>query len=345
PIDALTDKVRYRVSVAARDDVPFFGPTLPAPSIFKKGQDFRNFLLTKLINAENAAYKSAKFAKLAERTRSSLLDSLFTNLKGRAEFYGSPLLETTESSGGLFSSVKKALIGRSRSVSQEVVVPTRAVSMSTPTRTFSVPKRTATSERDKSSSSSGTSSLRRESPIRDDQSDSQADDDTLPATVSPSRGVQRRIIHRQMLGKPCSRAHARTEWELSSVDNDSPENEIDSDTGMESMSSTDQPSTRLSCTFCADDCHSVDTKKLESLMMLKDIDRLSGEKSDLLRQNVSCKTDIKKLKERQSCLSEELERANEEIARLRRMIKRPSHETTATVHQAAHERSYSDVSV
>ncbi|KAK6734766.1 hypothetical protein RB195_018139 [Necator americanus] len=343
PIDALTDKVRYRVSVAARDDVPFFGPTLPAPSIFKKGQDFRNFLLTKLINAENAAYKSAKFAKLAERTRSSLLDSLFMNLKGRAEFYGSPLLETTESTGGLFSSVKKALIGRSRSVSQETTTPARAVSMSTPSRTFTVPKRTANSERDKSSSSSGTSSLRRDSPIRDDRSDSQADDDTLPATVSPSRGVQRRIINRHLSAKHSYHSQPRMEWELSSVDNDSPENEIDSDTGMESMSSTDQPSTRLSCTFCADDCHSVDAKKLESLMM--DIDRLSGEKSDLLRQNVSCKTDIKKLKERQSCLSDELERANEEIARLRRMIKRPSQEAAATVHQSTHERSYSDVSV
>ncbi|EYC14058.1 hypothetical protein Y032_0042g688 [Ancylostoma ceylanicum] len=109
------------------------------------------------------------------------------------------------------------------------------------------------------------------------------------------------------------------------------------------MSSTDQPSTRLSCTFCVDDCHSVDAKKLESLMM--DIDRLSGEKSDLLRQNVSCKTDIKKLKERQSCLSDELERANEEIARLRRMIKRPEKAAAATVHQTTHERSYSDVSV
>ncbi|KAK5977728.1 Uridine-cytidine kinase 2 [Trichostrongylus colubriformis] len=272
PIDALTDKVRYRVSVAARDDVPFFGPTLPAPSIFKKGQDFRNFLLTKLINAENAAYKSAKFAKLAERTRSSLLDSLYANLKGRAEFYGSPLLESTEHSGGLFSSVKKALIGRSRSVSQEVSTPARTVSMSVPLRTFTVPKRGANSERDKSSSSSGTSSLRRDSLSRDDRSDSPADGDTLPTTISP-RGVQRRIVGRH------------------------------------------------------------------------DIDRLSGEKSDLLRQNVTCKTDIKKLKERQSCLSDELERANEEIARLRRMIKRPSQEATAAVHQTAHERSFSDVSV
>lgn len=65
PLDPGTDRARYRVSVAARDDVPFFGPTLPAPSVFRKGQDLRNFLLTKLINAENAAYKAEKFAKLA----------------------------------------------------------------------------------------------------------------------------------------------------------------------------------------------------------------------------------------------------------------------------------------
>uniref|UniRef100_A0A0K0DF93 Uncharacterized protein n=1 Tax=Angiostrongylus cantonensis TaxID=6313 RepID=A0A0K0DF93_ANGCA len=112
----------------------------------------------------------------------------------------------------------------------------------------------------------------------------------------------------------------------------------------ESMSSTDQPSTRLSCTFCTDDCHSPDTKKLESLLM--DIDRLSGEKSDLLRQNVSCKTDIKKLKERQSCLADELDRANEEIARLRRLVKQPSHHT-AGLNQlpSTRERSFSDVSV
>uniref|UniRef100_A0A1I7XC51 Rap-GAP domain-containing protein n=1 Tax=Heterorhabditis bacteriophora TaxID=37862 RepID=A0A1I7XC51_HETBA len=208
-----------------------------------------------------------------ERTRSSLLDGLFANLKERAEFTGTALLESTEhtsASGGILSSVKKAFIGRSRSVSQDVHVPTRAVSMSVPSRAFHVPKRLAVSARDsKSSSSSGTSSLRRHSPIRDDN---------------------------------------RHDWELSSIDIDSPDNEHDSDTGM-------------------------------------DVDRLTGEKSDLLRQNVSCKTDIKKLKERQSCLSDELERANEEIARLRRMIKRPSQEM-ATVHQPIqHERSYSDVSV
>ncbi|KJH51984.1 Rap/ran-GAP [Dictyocaulus viviparus] len=355
PIDALTEKVRYRVSVAARDDVPFFGPTLPAPSIFKKGQDFRNFLLTKLINAENAAYKSAKFAKLAERTRSSLLDGLFANLKGRAEFYGSPLLETTETSGEEkhnYCDMKNLLNAeylslRSRSVSQEVTTPTRTSSMSTPSRTFVIPKRSTNSEKDKCSISSGTSSIHRDSPSRDYHSEPSADDDTLPANISPSRGVQRRIIGKHLNSK-AYQCFQKNEWEASSVDNDSPDNEIDSDTGMvgvqESMSSTDQPSTRLSCTFCTDDCHSSDTKKLESLLM--DIDRLSGEKSDLLRQNVSCKTDIKKLKERQSCLADELERANEEIARLRRLIKQsqPQHEGTV-LHIHTHEKSFSDVSV
>jgi RAP1 GTPase activating protein 1 len=58
---------RYKVSVTARDDVPFFGPTLPSPAVFKKGPDFKEFLLTKLINAENACYKAEKFAKLEVR--------------------------------------------------------------------------------------------------------------------------------------------------------------------------------------------------------------------------------------------------------------------------------------
>jgi RAP1 GTPase activating protein 1 len=125
PIDPGTERARYRVSVTARDDVPFFGPQLPSPAIFRKGQELRNFLLTKLINAENAALKAEKFAKLAERTRCSLLDGLYNNLKERAQFYGMAFLESTDpqlmqaqqqqqghagtiGSLGLLSSVKKA---------------------------------------------------------------------------------------------------------------------------------------------------------------------------------------------------------------------------------------------
>ncbi|XP_058487069.1 rap1 GTPase-activating protein 1 isoform X11 [Solea solea] len=78
--DACTDNVTYKVSVTARDDVPFFGPALPDPAIFKKGPEFREFLFTKLINAEYACYKAEKFAKLEERTRSALLETLYEEL-------------------------------------------------------------------------------------------------------------------------------------------------------------------------------------------------------------------------------------------------------------------------
>ncbi|XP_059511549.1 rap1 GTPase-activating protein 1 isoform X10 [Stegostoma tigrinum] len=70
----------YKVSVTARDDVPFFRPALPDPAVFRKGPDFQEFLLTKLINAEYACYKAEKFAKLEERTRSALLETLYEEL-------------------------------------------------------------------------------------------------------------------------------------------------------------------------------------------------------------------------------------------------------------------------
>ncbi|XP_077074317.1 rap1 GTPase-activating protein 1 isoform X11 [Siphateles boraxobius] len=78
--NACSDNVLYKVSVTARDDVPFFGPPLPNPAIFKKGPEFHEFLLSKLINAEYACYKAEKFAKLEERTRSALLETLYEEL-------------------------------------------------------------------------------------------------------------------------------------------------------------------------------------------------------------------------------------------------------------------------
>lgn len=59
------------MSVTARSDVPFFGPTLPSSSTFAHGPLFKEFLLTKLINAEMACYKAHRFAKLEVRLRMS----------------------------------------------------------------------------------------------------------------------------------------------------------------------------------------------------------------------------------------------------------------------------------
>ncbi|XP_066457905.1 rap1 GTPase-activating protein 1-like [Eleutherodactylus coqui] len=70
----------YKVSVTARDDVPGFEPTLPNPTVFQKNQQFREFLLTKLINAEVSCYRAERFSKLQERTRSCLMDTLYDEL-------------------------------------------------------------------------------------------------------------------------------------------------------------------------------------------------------------------------------------------------------------------------
>ena len=51
---------RYKVSVTARSDVPYFGPSLPSPAIVKRGPELREWLLAKLINAETACYKGTK---------------------------------------------------------------------------------------------------------------------------------------------------------------------------------------------------------------------------------------------------------------------------------------------
>ncbi|XP_041129637.1 rap1 GTPase-activating protein 1-like isoform X13 [Polyodon spathula] len=79
-VNPCSENTLYKVSVTARDDVPFFGPALPNPAIFKKGPEFHEFLLTKLINAEYACYKAEKFAKLEERTRTALLETLYEEM-------------------------------------------------------------------------------------------------------------------------------------------------------------------------------------------------------------------------------------------------------------------------
>lgn len=71
---------RYRVAVTARLDVPFFEPKLPVPAEFDAGPEFREFILQKLINAENASYRAEQFARLEARTRLSLLQTLHDQL-------------------------------------------------------------------------------------------------------------------------------------------------------------------------------------------------------------------------------------------------------------------------
>nr|XP_021526960.1 rap1 GTPase-activating protein 2 [Aotus nancymaae] len=119
-----TETPSYKVSVTAREDVPTFGPPLPSPPVFQKGPEFREFLLTKLTNAENACCKSDKFAKLEDRTRAALLDNLHDELHAHTQaMLGlGPEEDKFENGGhgGFLESFKRAI--RVRSHSMETVV-------------------------------------------------------------------------------------------------------------------------------------------------------------------------------------------------------------------------------
>ncbi|XP_078806453.1 rap1 GTPase-activating protein 1 isoform X19 [Oryzias latipes] len=115
-VNPCSDNVLYKVSVTARDDVPFFGPPLPNPAIFKKGPEFQEFLFTKLINAEYACYKAEKFAKLEERTRSALLETLYEELHVNSQAImglggeDDKLENGSAGGGGFFESFKSLII-------------------------------------------------------------------------------------------------------------------------------------------------------------------------------------------------------------------------------------------
>ncbi|XP_038832352.1 rap1 GTPase-activating protein 2 [Salvelinus namaycush] len=115
-----------QVSVTAREDVPPFGPSLPDPPIFTESSLLREFLLTKLINAEISCYKAERFSRLELRTRSSLLEGLQAELSTRSQCMigDSPVsaLSTsegmrgvTEGSGGFIENFKRAIRVRSNS--------------------------------------------------------------------------------------------------------------------------------------------------------------------------------------------------------------------------------------
>ncbi|XP_078235627.1 rap1 GTPase-activating protein 1 isoform X4 [Pogona vitticeps] len=117
-----SDNTLYKVSVTARDDVPFFGPPLPNPAVFRKGPEFQDFLLTKLINAEYACYKAEKFAKLEERTRAALLETLYEELHLNSQSMmglggdEDKMENGSGSGGGFFESFKRVIRSRSQSM-------------------------------------------------------------------------------------------------------------------------------------------------------------------------------------------------------------------------------------
>ncbi|XP_042216214.1 rap1 GTPase-activating protein 1-like isoform X3 [Homarus americanus] len=298
PIDSCSPNTRYRVSVTARSDVPFFGPTLPPTAIFEKGPQFKEFLLTKLINAEIACYKAERFAKLENRTRSSLLAALVDDLKTKSnEFLGvSKIPETpkVETTGNKFREiVRSVLIGRKNPEAAGLLK--KPVTNNTNTLTAGTP----VSARSKGSGGSSGARTPTSSP------------DTTPNThMALSESDDSSLNSMDIDGHP------------------HPLNE-DSDTGLESMSSAETPhKLTLQCPLCGGNEDGVCAPHADPETVMRQVDTLKHEinklkcdKLDLLRQNVTCQREIKKLKEKELKLGSELNSASKEIIRLQTLLK------------------------
>ncbi|KFD62573.1 hypothetical protein M514_01090 [Trichuris suis] len=342
PVCGNGSKTHYKVAVAARDDVPFFGPTLPMPPIFSKGQELRNFLLTKLINAENACYKARKFASLAERTRSSLIEALYSELKRQnIEHYGSilhpELPKESNASLGLFSSVKKALTGgsKNRQSSTQSDVVTSSMERQDSARKSDPSQLTELTHQENATANKAALSRSEKKSVdfseqvgTDFQASSSKTTACKPSYLSLSPSFMSCNTARSspsQCSSPDRTFANQADSESSSLD--STELEHDSDTGMESMSSAETANFKhLMCTFCSDPstmpCLSSNNEHLRRLQdLLQEMSKLRNEKLDLLRQNVTCKSDIKKLKQRETQMSAELEAAYDEINKLRQLLR------------------------
>ncbi|XP_055375676.1 rap1 GTPase-activating protein 1-like isoform X1 [Condylostylus longicornis] len=361
PLEPNTLNTRYKISVTARDDVPFFGPTLPNPSVFKKSREFKEFLLTKLINAENACYKADKFSKLELRTRTSLLQNLVEELKEKTrDFLGadlsnpiSPLHEATNketSNAGtrFIDTVRKALISRVRSQS--------SVDQGFLTNTIDRSKKLESSymntfgrSKSKTKKSDSTTSSPDINNFRQKQGCSIVHPNVATSNInhinnnhSPNQN-ELPISFNNNGNSVANMSETSDDSSLNSIDLDPVNNiegavYIDSDTGLESMSSAE--TTPKACSLCIDgssnnkkEYHNNNCNKdlkhfsdhheiaFEIENYKQEITRLKCDKLDLLRQNVTCQRDIKRLRERELSLQGDLAAAGKEILRLRDLLK------------------------
>eukprot|EP01124_Arcella_intermedia_P007777 TRINITY_DN14811_c0_g1_i2.p1 TRINITY_DN14811_c0_g1~~TRINITY_DN14811_c0_g1_i2.p1 ORF type:complete len:464 (+),score=97.26 TRINITY_DN14811_c0_g1_i2:92-1483(+) len=79
------EKSRYSMVIANRRGVGEYTPPLPHPPIFEVDQNFRNFLLTKCINAEKVALKAADIQIKMARTNGQLLAHLVNTYTTKGE--------------------------------------------------------------------------------------------------------------------------------------------------------------------------------------------------------------------------------------------------------------------
>nr|XP_022286272.1 rap1 GTPase-activating protein 1-like isoform X13 [Crassostrea virginica] len=291
-------KTKYKVAISARNDVPKFGPPLPSPAVFEKGPEFRDFILTKLINAETACYQAEQFAKLEERTRTALLEVLVQELARKTnELCGtsSPGPVSSKDSRNFMDNIKRALSKKE-------------------------PRVTESSTR----RSNGSASL---TPVGEDQS---ASPRKSPSSNKKSgrHSLERRSVEKNQLANFQQLSPSNSESSFNSIEDFSngpslgQQNQEDSDTGMESMSSAGTPCNlkmSVSHSQSEDSCGCVfvppDAEGLEN--MNRHVEYLSAEVHKLKKEKKSNKKELQALKDREAQFLLELNKAQQEIHKLR----------------------------
>ena len=87
PIDDTIDGQRIRCSftLICKSQVPNFGPPVPLGPVFQLDSRFRDYILTKLISGESAAYVAPVFAQKLRRTREAQLNSFIETYAPKQE--------------------------------------------------------------------------------------------------------------------------------------------------------------------------------------------------------------------------------------------------------------------
>ncbi|XP_018018494.1 rap1 GTPase-activating protein 1 [Hyalella azteca] len=345
PLEPGNPYTKYQVSVAARCDVPFFAPTLPCPAVLDAGAAFKEFLLTKLINADLACLKAKKFSMLETRTRKLLLSSLVEDLRLKSnEVFQMPseaeAAKAEPSGTRFFDTVRKVLSATKKP--ETAAPPSGPNSGST---SGSGPGAAQGSGGCLPSGANGNKKL----PVNGTcQSDGTPVSTRSGAGLSTSGGGS--SGGRTPSSSPSSTPHTtpHTRKAFSESGDDSSFNSIDmdghqavlnedSDTGLESMSSAETGHQRalesraavLDCPMCGGvqdglvcvlhASPEVVARRVQALS--EDVKKLKGDKLDLLRQNVSLQRDVKRLKEKDLRQASELSSTNREIARLQSLLK------------------------
>ncbi|XP_061759135.1 rap1 GTPase-activating protein 1 isoform X11 [Nerophis ophidion] len=250
-VNPCSDDVLYKVSVTARDDVPFFGPALPNPAVFKKGPEFHEFIFTKLINAEFSCYKAEKFAKLEERTRSALLETLYEELHVNSQAMmgvggdDDKLENGSGGGGGFFESFKSLIIpGKS---------PTRKKSGPFSSRRSSaigIENIQEVQEKSRENSPS-TQKTPDSGHVSQDQKSDNSSNQSSPEALTTAKNSSYLCGRAPSIpeGHDLSRSSSNASSFASVVEENETEAAEDYDTGMESLSSAGTPHKRDSLTY------------------------------------------------------------------------------------------------